>query len=81
MSGKWAIVLFFHSILWSLFAIIETISTKDHPAAKVIMFVIFFFIAYQISKHFLHTNKKSFYVTLLVMSLFFAGQRIYIAII
>jgi len=81
MKDKWVIVLFIHSILWSIFAIIEFLSTKDHLVAKVIMLVVFFFIAFQISKHFIQSNKMSFYITAIVMSLFFVGQRVFLIIV
>ncbi|MDQ0162113.1 hypothetical protein [Bacillus alveayuensis] len=77
MEGKWAVVLFFHSILWSAFTVIVSFSGKDILFAKMMIWVIFFFIAYQISSCILHVRKYAFLFTSVFMIIFFMGQQLY----
>jgi hypothetical protein len=59
------IVLLLQFIIWSGFTLIEWMSTHDQLIYKVIMFFVFFYIAYLIGNQFTKSMRKTLFITAL----------------
>ncbi|WP_243290859.1 hypothetical protein [Bacillus sp. FJAT-47783] len=81
MNGKWAIVFFLHSLLWSGFSIILHFSTEDHFIVKMLMSTIFVFISYQVSKWWTRNMKKAITFTGIYIISYFSAQQLFQLII
>lgn len=70
-------VIFYHFLLWSGFSVVLLLSNGDKFHYKVLLFFVFFYLAYVIASIVLCIRKKAFFLTctnsmlFLTLSLFF----------
>ncbi|WP_141431333.1 hypothetical protein [Bacillus sp. 03113] len=66
------IVVFIQLMIWSSFSLIEWLSKNDLYFYKLLMFLVFFYLAILIGNHIIRSTKLAFFVT--VMSLMIYGS-------
>ncbi|MDM5189676.1 hypothetical protein QUF99_20865 [Bacillus sp. DX4.1] len=64
-------VIFYHFLLWSGFSIVLSLSNGDKFHYKVMLFFVFFYLAYVIACVVLYSRKKALFLTLTHSILFF----------
>ncbi|MGG2064690.1 MULTISPECIES: hypothetical protein [unclassified Bacillus (in: firmicutes)] len=68
------VVSFLHFIIWSGFSIVLLLSDRDKLHYKVLLFFVFFYLAYVIAHIILHARKKAFFFTIANSMLFFISK-------
>lgn len=62
---KQYIAILIQLMIWSIFSIAEWFSANDHLVSKIILFIIFFFFAYIITKKLVKSVRLTILVTML----------------
>ncbi|MGF9965668.1 hypothetical protein [Bacillus rhizoplanae] len=68
------LVSFLHFIIWSGFSIVLLLSDRDKLHYKVLLFFVFFYLAYVIAHIMLHSRKEAFFFTVANSMLFFISK-------
>ncbi|WP_338451904.1 hypothetical protein R4Z09_08555 [Niallia oryzisoli] len=63
-------VIIIQFMIWSGFTFIEWLSTLDWYIYKIMMFFIFFYLAIVIGNQFIHSTRKTMFVTVFSLSLY-----------
>ncbi|MCJ8006122.1 hypothetical protein ACFFF5_04680 [Lederbergia wuyishanensis] len=58
------VALLLQLMIWSGFTLAEWLSGKDHLLSKVILFIVFSYLAIIIARKIVNSNKETFIVTL-----------------
>ncbi|CAG9611026.1 hypothetical protein CN326_01860 [Bacillus sp. AFS018417] len=71
------LVSFLHFIIWSGFSIVLLLSDRDKLHYKVLLFFVFFYLAYIIANIMLHSRKEAFFFTVVNSVLFFMSKLLF----
>ena len=74
---KMTIVALFHFIIWSGFSIVLLLSSRDKMHYKVLLFFVFFYLAYVIAHLMLHSRKAAIFFTVTNGLLFFMSKLLF----
>ncbi|PGZ99480.1 hypothetical protein COE51_09360 [Bacillus pseudomycoides] len=74
---KITLVSFLHLIIWSGFSIVLLLSSRDKLHYKVLLFFVFFYLAYVIAQIMLHSRKQAIFFTVVNSVLFFMSKLIF----
>ncbi|KOO50929.1 hypothetical protein [Priestia koreensis] len=70
------LLLCIHLILWSGYSFVEYLSNRDKLSSKVILFVVFGYVAYLIAERLIERKRTALFVTILILGSFFGCQKI-----
>ncbi|MEH6890410.1 hypothetical protein V7024_11945 [Bacillus sp. JJ864] len=74
---KMTFVALFHFIIWSGFSIVLLLSSRDKLHYKVLLFFVFFYLAYVIAHMMLHSRKEAIFFTVTNSVLFFMSKLLF----
>ncbi|MDP7979057.1 hypothetical protein [Bacillus multifaciens] len=74
---KITFVALFHFIIWSGFSIVLLLSSRDKLHYKVLLFFVFFYLAYVIAHMMLHSRKEAIFFTVTNSFLFFMSKLLF----
>ncbi|RST60894.1 hypothetical protein D5F11_006005 [Siminovitchia terrae] len=58
------VALLLQLMVWSGFTLVEWLSGRDHILAKAILFSVFFYLAFLITRMIVKSNKTTFFITI-----------------
>nr|WP_160720267.1 hypothetical protein [Bacillus sp. USDA818B3_A] len=64
------LVVIFQFIIWSGYTLIEWLSTRDQLIYKVIMFFVFFYLAFAFGNYVTKSRKKTLFITALSLVIY-----------
>ncbi|WP_242222149.1 hypothetical protein [Bacillus cereus group sp. BfR-BA-01380] len=74
---KMTFVALFHFIIWSGFSIVLLLSSRDKLHYKVLLFFVFFYLAYVSAYIMLHSRKEAIFFTVTNSLLFFMSKLLF----
>ncbi|ENQ3104546.1 hypothetical protein SAMN04488168_101176 [Bacillus sp. 491mf] len=74
---KIAFVALFHFIIWGAFSVVLLLSSRDKLHYKVLLFFVFFYLAYVIANMMLHSRKEAILFTITNSLLFFMSKLLF----
>ncbi|MEK3887118.1 hypothetical protein [Bacillus sp. FSL K6-3431] len=70
MLIKKYIAMILQMFIWSGFTLVDWLSRKDHSISKVILFIVFFYLAFLLAKALLKTRKRTIWITILSLTVY-----------
>ncbi|WP_066140082.1 hypothetical protein [Lederbergia lenta] len=58
------VALILQLIIWSGYTLAEWLSGKDHLVSKIVLFVVFFYLAFLLARILLKSNKITLWITI-----------------
>ncbi|MBS4177271.1 hypothetical protein KHA89_07005 [Bacillus sp. FJAT-49731] len=62
------VALLLQLIIWSGFTMAQWLSGKDHFFSKIILFVVFFYLAFLLARMIVKSNKLTLWITIMSLS-------------
>ncbi|PKR86909.1 hypothetical protein CWO92_02335 [Heyndrickxia camelliae] len=70
------VAFLFQLMVWSGFTFAEWLSNRDHLVYKILMFLVFLYLAFLLTRMIVKSNRITIFITLLSLSAFFLLQFI-----
>ena len=68
------VAFLFQLIVWSCFTFAEWLSNRDHLLYKVIMFLVFLYLAFLLTRMIVKSNRMTIFITIASLSAYFLLQ-------
>jgi hypothetical protein len=68
------VAFLFQLIIWSGFTFAEWLSNRDHLLYKVLMFIVFLYLAFLLTRIIVKSNRVTIYITIVSLSIYFLLQ-------
>ncbi|WP_341462810.1 hypothetical protein, partial [Heyndrickxia oleronia] len=71
------IAFLFQVMIWSGFTLAVWLSDRDHLIYRIIVFIVFFYLAFLLARIIVKSNRVTFFITLSSLSIYFLLQFIF----